>query len=82
MRKVRLLFILNDIAIQEKIEASDEDLNDAYKAISAQAGKSEQEVRDHYVKEDLTDDLKDKIREGKVIQFLVKNADVKEQAIK
>ena len=78
VRKVRLLFILNDIAVQEKIEASDADLEDAYKAIAAQSGKSEQEVRDYYVKEDLTGDLKDKIREGKVIQFLVKNADVKE----
>lgn len=82
VRKVRLLFILSDIAGQEKIEASDEDLNDAYKAISAQAGKSEQEVRDYYIKEDLTDDLRDKIREGKVIQFLIKNADVKENVIK
>ena len=75
-RKVRLLFILDDIARQEKIEIADEDLNDAYKTIAAQAGKSEQEVRGYYEKEDLVDNLKDKIREGKVIQFLLKNADV------
>ncbi len=78
-RKVRLLFILDDIARQEKIEVSDEDINDAYKAISAQAGKGEQEVRDYYEKEGLVDELKEKIREGKVIQFLLKNADVTEK---
>ena len=78
-RKVRLLFILDDIARQEKIEAADTDLDDAYKTIAAQAGKSEQEVRGYYEKEDLADNLKDKVREGKVIQFLLKNADVKEK---
>ena len=41
VRKVRLLFILNEIAMQEKIEASDEDLNDAYKTISAQVSYHE-----------------------------------------
>jgi trigger factor len=78
-RKVRLLFILNDIAVQEKISASDSDLKDAYKAISAQSGKGEDEVRAYYEKEELTDELKDKIKEGKVIQFLLKNAEVSEK---
>ena len=75
-RKVRLLFILDDIARQEKVEVAPADLDDAYKAIAAQAGKGEQEVRAYYEKEDLADNLKDKIREGKVIQFLLKNAEV------
>ena len=79
VRKVRLLFILDDIAREEKIEAADEDLNEAYKVISAQAGKSEQEVRGYYEKEGLVDDLKDKAREGKVIQFLLKNAEIVEK---
>ncbi|MDD5428239.1 MAG: trigger factor [Candidatus Omnitrophica bacterium] len=78
-RKVRLLFILNDIAVQEKIEVADADLAGAYKVISAQAGKSEEEVRSYYEKEDLVDDLKDKIKEGKVIQFLLKNAVITEK---
>jgi trigger factor len=78
-RKVRLLFILDEIAHAEKIDTTDEDLNGAYKAISAQSGKSEQEVRSHYEKEDMVEGLKDKIREGKVIQFIIKNADVVEK---
>ena len=79
VRKVRLLFILDEIATQEKVEVADEDMNDAYKAISAQTGKSEQEIRDHYEKEGLVEDLRSKIREGKVIQFLLKNADITEK---
>lgn len=79
VRKVRLLFILDDIANQEKIAVSEEDLNDAYKAISAQSGKSENEIRAHYEKEDIVDNLKDKIREGKVVQFLIKNAEITEK---
>ena len=79
VRKVRLLFILDDIAAEEKIEAADEDMANAYKAISAQTGKSEQEVRDYYEKEDLIDDLRSKVREGKVIQFLLKNAEITEK---
>ncbi len=78
-RKVRLLFILDDIATQEKIEIAEEDIVDAYKAISAQSGKSEQDVRAYYEKEGLIESLKDKIREGKVIQFLLKNAEVTEK---
>ncbi len=76
VRKVRLLFILDDIARQEKIEVKDTDLTDAYKAISANAGKSEKEVREYYEKEGLVESLSDKVREGKVIKFLLDNAQV------
>lgn len=78
-RKVRLLFILDEIATHEKIDVAEEDLKNAYKAISAQSGKSEEEVRAYYEKEDLVDNLKDKLREGKTIQFLMKNAEVSEK---
>ncbi|MDO8525589.1 MAG: trigger factor [Candidatus Omnitrophota bacterium] len=77
-RKVRLLFILDDIARQEKIEIAEEDMSDAYKAMSAHSGKSEREARAYYEKEGLIDGLKDKIREGKVIKFLIDNAQVTE----
>lgn len=79
VRKVRLLFILDTIAEAEKIAASEKDLVEAYKAISARSGKSEDEVRGFYEKEDMVEDLKAKIREGKVIQFLLANAEVTEK---
>ena len=81
-KKVRLLFILDEIAKAEKVVAADEDVVNAYKAISAQSGKGEEEIRAYYAKEDLVDDLKDKIREGKVIQFLLDNAEITEKDYK
>lgn len=78
VRRVRLLFILDAVARAEKIDVNDKDLEEAYKAISAQSGKPEPEVRAHYEKEGIVDDLKEQLREGKVIEFLVNSAKVTE----
>ena len=79
LRQVRLLFILNRIAKDEDIKADEKDLEDAYKSISIRSGKSEKEVKDHYEKEDLVDNLLEKIKEEKTIAFLLKNAEIKEK---
>ncbi len=79
LRRVRLLFILDDIASIEKIDTSDEDIDQAYKAISAQTGKDEKSVREYYEKEGLVENLRDKIREEKTIKFLLDNAQVTEK---
>jgi len=79
VKRVRLLFILDEIARSEKIEVTDADVEEAYKSISAQSGKSEAEVKNYYEKEELTPGLKDKIRETKAIQFLMKNAEILEE---
>lgn len=75
-RQVKLLFILDAIADAEKIEASDEDLAEAYKSMAAQAEKTEDFVREYYEKEGLVDNLRDKIREGRTIRFLIDNAKI------
>lgn len=77
-RQVRLLFILDAIASVEKIEPSDSDLSEAYKSIAQQSGKTEEFVRDYYEKEEYVDSLRDKIREGKTIRFLLESAKVTE----
>ncbi len=79
MRQVRLLFILDEIATIEKIDSNDEDVKQAYKSISAQTGKTEDQVKDYYEKEDLVDSLREKLKEGKVIQFLLNNAEIVEK---
>lgn len=79
VRRVRLLFILDAVARAEKIDVEDKDVGEAYKAIASQTGKTEEEVKTHYEGEELVDDLKEQLREGKVIEFLVKNAKVTEQ---
>lgn len=78
VRQVRLLFILDEIANAEKIDTAEKDVNDAYKTIAAQTGKSEDAVREYYAKEELADSLKDKIREEKTIQFLIQNSKITE----
>lgn len=76
VRQVRLLFILDEISRAENIEPSDNDLADAYKSIAAQTGKTEDAVKDYYAKEGLVDSLKDKVKEEKVIQFLLQNSKI------
>jgi trigger factor len=79
LRQVRLLFILDRIAKDESIKADEKDLEDAYKSISIQSGKSEKEVKDHYEAEELVDSLLERIRETKTIEFLLKEAKVTEK---
>ena len=79
-RQVRLLFILDAVATAEKIDVADKDLAEAYKNIAAQAGKTEAFVKDYYEREELVDNLCDKIREGKTVRFLLDNAKITEKA--
>ena len=77
-RQVRLLFILDTIARGEGIDADEKDLQNAYKAISLQSGKKEEEVKDYYEKQNLVDNLLERVREEKTIEFLLKNAKITE----
>lgn len=79
VRQVRLLFILDEIAKAENIEASEGDIDNAYKSIAMQANTTADEVRKHYEKEDMADNLLEKIREEKTISFLLKSADIAEK---
>jgi trigger factor len=79
VKRVRLLFILNEIAALEKIEALDADLKEAYRIISVQTGKGEEEVKAHYEKEGLVEDLREKLKEEKTIRFLMENAKIEEK---
>ncbi len=78
-KQIRLLFILDEIAQKEKIEVSEEDISNAFKMIAAQSGKEAGFVRDYYEKENLMDNLKDKIREGKTVKFLLDNSNITEK---
>lgn len=78
-KQIRLLFILDEIAGRESIEVKDEDLDDAYRSMASQSGKTEEAVRAYYKKEDLTDNLRDKLREVKTIKFLLDNSKITEK---
>lgn len=79
VRRVRVLFILDEIARIENIDVTDEDVTEAYKAIAAQTSQTEERVKEYYEKEDLVDNLKEKLREDKTIKFLLKEAKITEK---
>ncbi|MDP3804524.1 MAG: hypothetical protein Q8Q87_03110, partial [Candidatus Omnitrophota bacterium] len=54
------------------------DLDEAYKSISAETSETLDKVKDYYKKEELVNNLREKIKEGKTIKFLLDNAEVTE----
>lgn len=79
LRQVRLLFILDEIANKENVDVTEKDLSEAYKVIANQYGKTEEEIKAHYEKEDFVDNLKDKIREGKTVKLLLDSSTITEK---
>lgn len=77
-RQVRLMFILDTIAKNEDIKVEANDLDEAYKSISAETSETLDKVKEYYKKEELIDNLKEKIKEGKTIKFILDNAEVTE----
>jgi trigger factor len=81
VRRVRLMFILDRIGEEENISATDDDLEEAYRSISARTGQGIEKIKDYYHKEDLVENLKEKIRNEKTIKFLLAKADIVEKDI-
>lgn len=76
--KVQLYFILDYIAVKEKIELNEKDINERLKAIAMSLEQSADEVKKYYEKEKLLGGLAEEIKEGKVLEFLLKEAEIKE----
>lgn len=76
LRQVRLLFVLDEIARREHIDVTEKDIAESYKSMAAQSGMTEQAVKEHYEKEDIVDNLIDKIREEKTTEFLLNNSEI------
>ncbi len=74
VREVRAYFIINEIAGLEKLDAGDKELEEAFGVIAASSGKSADEVKEYYEKNDMTADLREEIKQRKVLDFLIKNA--------
>jgi len=79
IRSVRLSFILNEIGSSEKIDVSEKELEDTLHSIAERTGQSPGKVKEHYQKEGLVDHLAFKLREDKVVEFLLQEARVIEK---
>ena len=76
--RVRVYFILDDIARKENIDVTDEDIEGRIKNVAIQTGKPFEEVKKYYEKENLLGGLAEEIKETKVLDFLLKKAEIKE----
>jgi trigger factor len=79
-RALKEHFILERIAEDEKIEASDEDYDREVELIAEQADESPRKVRARLEKRGLMDSLRNQIVERKAIELIEQNADFKETA--
>jgi trigger factor len=76
--RVRSYFLLDDIASREKITVDQKDLDGKLESIAASTGRTNEEVKKYYEKENLLDGLIEKIKEDKVLALLLKEADISE----
>jgi len=74
--KVKLYFILNDIAKQEDIYATDEEVDEWLRKIADSYGQSSDSVKKYYQENNLIGGVKEQLREDKTLDFLLKEATV------
>jgi trigger factor len=83
-KNVRTMLILDTIGKKEKIEVTEDDMNQAVKEVAAQHNIEPEEVKKLYIaKEGSLDGLKHRLYSGKVLDFLLSRAVIeKEHVIK
>ena len=74
--KVKLYFILDDIAQKENIEVDDGDIENKIAVIAASTGRPSEEVKKYYEDNHLMGGLFEEVKEEKVMDFLIKKANV------
>ena len=77
--KVKLYFILDEIAGKENIETSDSEVDEWLKTLSANYNQSLEDVKQYYEKHDLLGGLKEQLREEKTLDFILSEAVISER---
>lgn len=77
--KVRLYFILDEIASKEKIEITEGETDDWLKGLADSYGQTLEDVKKYYNDHSLLDGLKEQIREQKTLDFILSSAVVSEK---
>lgn len=75
--QVKLRYIIFDIADAEKIGADDQEVSEEIARMAVQQGKDATEMRKELEKDDNIESVRDQLRFGKTIEFLLENAKVK-----
>lgn len=77
-RQVKMHFILDAIVESENIICEEEDLKLRLEEIAGKHGRSPEEIREHLTKDNSLEALKDQLCHEKTIDFLIKEARIKE----
>ncbi|MBD3425694.1 MAG: trigger factor [Candidatus Omnitrophica bacterium] len=77
--KVRLYFILDEIASAENVEVSDSEVEEWLKRLAASYSQSYDDVKKYYNDNNLISGLKEQLREEKTLDLLVDEATVTEK---
>lgn len=78
VQRVKLSFVLDEIAQKEQIEVNEEDVEKRVTAIAQRSGKTNQEVRNYLDQQDLFPGLKAELRDKKTLEFLLSQAVISE----
>ena len=76
--KVRLYFILDEIALKEKVEVSEKEIDERIRNIALSVNQKYEDVKKRYTDENLLGGLAEEIKEAKVLDLLLKEADITE----
>ena len=78
INRVKIYFIIDEIARRENIKINNEELGKVIESLAKQYNKTKDELTEHYTKNNLIEGLRDQLKESRVIEILLNNANVKE----
>jgi trigger factor len=81
-RQVKTMFILDEIAHKENITVSREEMDAAFEALSRQYNQPKAKLEKYYKDNDLESNLYADIKNGKLLELLIKEAKIEESAAK
>ena len=77
-KRARELLVLGQIARQEDLSVSDEDLQKGYEELAVSTGQPSETIKKYYEARNLVESLKEKILEEKTLNYLIEAANINE----
>ncbi len=78
VREVRAFFILDEIAKSENITVDDKEIDAAFQVMASSVGRPADEVRKYYNENNMVENMREDIKQRKVLDFIIKNANIAE----
>ena len=78
-RRVKVAYLLYEIAQKENLKVSDDELNQDLEKAAQKLGKNVEEIRADFEKNNRLEALRARLTQDKVIDFILKSAIIKNQ---